>query len=183
MTEYALHVIDRGEITMVVRDDFKDAVDALYWAHFLLGFYRSDSVRVYKAEGEPESARGKLIAEITPPDWTLRAGHRVADMNPEISVGSLAVAKRNSGVCSAGEVGVCYEIYQRAMDGQLGYSFIFECGRYDGFSPEEVTLILDLTGGVCEAVAGYQFKNVVLLERDFHAGRFAAAFPQYAGQA
>jgi hypothetical protein len=70
MTEYVFHVIDKGEITMVVEGDFKDLADALNWAHFWLGFYRSDSVRVHKAEGETESAWGELITEITPPEWT-----------------------------------------------------------------------------------------------------------------
>ena len=36
-----------------------------------------------------------------------------------IQVGSLAVAKRVSGVCDPGEVGVCYEVYQLA--GRTGY--------------------------------------------------------------
>ena len=53
-----------------------------------------------------------------------------------IQVGTLAVAKRDTGVCAAGERAVCYEVYQ--LDGRAGYSFIFERGGYDGFSPDEV---------------------------------------------
>jgi class 3 adenylate cyclase len=33
---------------------------------------------------------------------------------PKIPVGSVAIAKRVSGVCDPGEVGVCYEVYRRA---------------------------------------------------------------------
>lgn len=102
-------------------------------------------------------------------------------MNPEITLGSIAVAKRSTGVCDAGELGVCYEVYE--LEGRSGYSFIFESGRYDGFSPDDVTLILDITGRVCQAVAGYRFTNVGQLAVDFRAGRFAAAFPIFAGSA
>jgi len=102
-------------------------------------------------------------------------------MNPQISVGSVVVAKRDSGVCSAGEIGVCYELYE--LENRPGYSFIFESGRYDGFSPDDVALVLDVTGRVCQAVAGYAFENVGKLARDFSAGRFVAAFPQAAGRA
>ena len=49
--------------------------------------------------------------------------------------------------------------------------------RYDGFSPEDVTLFLTITGEVCAAVAAYQFTNVIQLSRDVAQGRFAAAFP------
>ncbi len=102
-------------------------------------------------------------------------------MNPEITVGSLAVAKRSSSVCNAGEVGVCYEVYE--LGKRPGYSFIFESGRYDGFSPEDVALFLDVTGRVCKAVEGYAFENVGKLSMDFRSGRFAAAFPVQAGRA
>ena len=94
---------------------------------------------------------------------------------PAIRVGSLAVAIRLSGVCDAGERGVCYEVYE--LGGQPGYSFIFEKGRYDGFSPEDVATFLEITGEHCAAVADYQFQNVTRLRRDFQQGRFAAAFP------
>jgi len=101
-------------------------------------------------------------------------------MSPEISVGSIAVAKRSCSVCDAGEIGVCYELYE--LENRPGYSFIFESGRYDGFSPDDVALILDVTGRVCQAVAGYAFENVGKLAKDFSAGRFAAAFPMHAGR-
>ena len=94
---------------------------------------------------------------------------------PVIQVGSLAIAIRASGVCDVGERGVCYEVY--ALGGRPGYSFIFDKGRYDGFSPEDVALFLTITGEVCTAVADYQFINVTRLSRDFAQGRFAPAFP------
>ena len=58
-----------------------------------------------------------------------------------IRVGTLAVAKRGSGVCKEGEVGVCYEVY--TLGDRPSYSFIFERGRFDGFSPRDVELFLE----------------------------------------
>ena len=78
-------------------------------------------------------------------------------------------------MCDPGEIGVCYEVYQ--LNGRHGYSFIFESGRSDGFSPGDVRMFLDLTGRVCEVIADYQFQNVMKLTRDYRNGRFAAAFP------
>jgi hypothetical protein len=100
---------------------------------------------------------------------------------PAIQVGSLAITTRASGVCDMGERGVCYERY--TLGRRPGYSFLFERGRYDGFSPEDVALFLTITGEVCAAVATYQFTNVVQLARDFTRGRFAAAFPPRNGTA
>lgn len=98
---------------------------------------------------------------------------------PEISVGSIAVAKCETAVCFLGELGVCYEIYE--LEGRPGYSFIFETGRYDGFSPDDVSLCLRLTGRVCETLSRYRFTHVGQLAADFRAGRFAAAFPALPG--
>jgi hypothetical protein len=94
---------------------------------------------------------------------------------PAIQVSSLAIATRTSGVCDVGERGICYERY--TLGGRPGYSFIFEQGRSDGFSPEDVALFLTITGAICAAVADYQFTNVTRLSRDCAQGRFAAAFP------
>lgn len=92
-----------------------------------------------------------------------------------IEVGSLVIAKRASGVCAAGERGVCYELYTLAS--RPGYGILFQGGRHDGFSPEDVELFLDVTGRVCPAVADYAFTNVTRLARDFQEGRFDDAFP------
>ena len=94
---------------------------------------------------------------------------------PAIHVGTIAIATRDSGVCDVGERGVCYEVY--TLGGRPGYSFLFEKGRYDGFSPEDVAMCLTVTETVCPTVADYQFTNVMRLMRDFRLGRFAEAFP------
>lgn len=96
-------------------------------------------------------------------------------MSPEISVGSIVVAKCETAVCFRGELGVCYQTYE--LEGRPGYSVIFETGRYRGFSPEDVESTLILTGRVCESVRGYEFTSVSQLAADFRARRFAAAFP------
>ena len=96
----------------------------------------------------------------------------MGDHHHSIQIGTIAVAQRQSGVCEVGERGVCYEVENRP-----GYSFIFEKGRYDGFSPHDVELFLTLTDTVCPAVTSYQFTDVLQLQRDFERGRFAAAFP------
>ena len=95
-------------------------------------------------------------------------------MAHEISVGSLATAKRDSGICEAGEVGVCYEVYQ--LGNRSGYSFIFERGGYDGFSPDDVNTFLEVSGRVSSDAASYQFSNVGQLNADYRAGRFDKAF-------
>ena len=93
---------------------------------------------------------------------------------PYLQVGSQVIAKRVSGVCDIGEHGACYEVYELA--GRHDWSFIFESGRYDGFSPEDVATFLEVTGAVCQEVADYQFQNVEQLCRDFQRGRFDPVF-------
>jgi len=107
-------------------------------------------------------AMGRLRASRTPPQ----------PGGPQ--VGSIAIATRTTGVCDIGERGVCYEVY--VLGGRPGYSFIFESGRYDGFSPDEIGLMLTITSDVCASVRDYQFTNVTVLERDFRRGVFAEAF-------
>jgi hypothetical protein len=92
---------------------------------------------------------------------------------PLLQVGSQVIAKRVTAVCDTGERGVCYETYE--LDGRPGWSFIFESGRYDGFSPDEVATFLEVTGAVCQDVADYDFKNVWRLCQDFRRGRFEPA--------
>jgi hypothetical protein len=96
--------------------------------------------------------------------------------HPEITVGSLTVAKRSSGVCDLGEVGVCYEVYR--LGDRPGYSFIFERGGYDGFSPDDVKMFLDMTGLVASEMTSYRFRNVGQLDADYRAGRFDGAFEE-----
>ena len=98
---------------------------------------------------------------------------------PNRTVGSRVIAKRTTGVCDVGERGVCYEAYT-LPDGKggrrPGWSFLFEQGRHDGFSPDEVELMLEITGELCPDVADYEFTSVLCLISDFHRGRFAPAF-------
>ena len=91
-----------------------------------------------------------------------------------IQVGIIAIAKLQSGVCDVGERGVCYEVYSLA--GRPGYSFIFESGRYDGFSPDDVVIFLEVTETISPSVARYEFTNVSRLMRDFREGMFKPAF-------
>ena len=90
-----------------------------------------------------------------------------------IQVGTVALARRKTGVCDAGEVGVCYEVYD--LGGRPGYSFIFEQGRFDGFSPEDMGLFLILTDVICASISDYQFVSVSRLCSDFDEGRFDEA--------
>ena len=90
-----------------------------------------------------------------------------------IRVGTLAVAKRDSGVCREDDLGVCYEVY--TLNGRPGYAFIFERGGFDGFSPRDVEMFLEPLELVVPSVASYQFTNVLKLVRNYRTGRFAEA--------
>ncbi len=90
-----------------------------------------------------------------------------------IQVGTLAVAKKGSGVCVEDEVGVCYEVYR--LGDRPGYSFIFERGRFDGFSPRDVEMFLEPLDAVVPSVASYTFTDVNRLVQDYRRGRFAEA--------
>lgn len=91
-----------------------------------------------------------------------------------VQIGTLVVVKRDSAIRSVGEIGVCYDIY--TIGSRPGYSFIFEKGSYDGFSPEDVELFLEVTDVVFPSIANYKFENVTQLERDYHNSRFSEAF-------
>jgi hypothetical protein len=67
------------------------------------------------------------------------------------------------------------------LEGRPGYSFIFESGRYDGFSPGDVTLFLDLPGRVCEPLANYRFQNVGQLTTDFTRAALMQRFRNLSG--
>lgn len=96
-----------------------------------------------------------------------------------LRVGGLVIVKRTTGVYDAGERRVCYEEYTMP-DGKggrrPGWSFIFESGRYDGLSPDDVDMILEVTGEICREVADYEFTSVLCLRSDFHSGHFAPTF-------
>lgn len=86
-------------------------------------------------------------------------------------VGSRVIAKMNTGVCTKGEHGIVYEVYQRGTSSE-GYGVIFQNGLYDGFSPEDVDLILRLTNKHHKQLAGYKFHNVLSLMNDYRRGLF-----------
>ena len=98
-----------------------------------------------------------------------------------IQVGTLAMATRDTGVCRAGELGGCYELY--TIGNRPSTSFIFERGGYDGFSPQDLEMFLEVTAVVFKSIASYRFTNVGQLLKDFSAGRFAEAFDTPVGQA
>ena len=95
--------------------------------------------------------------------------HRLA-----IAVGTVAVAVKASAVFDAGEIGVCYELYQ--LNDRPGYSFIFADGGYDGFSTSDVLLFLALPGLFCDAVQDYEFRSALTLQTDYRRGVSAPAF-------
>ena len=50
---YTIHIIDDGEISVGVDcDDLQNDAEALNWAYFWLGRYRSDAARLYRADAE-----------------------------------------------------------------------------------------------------------------------------------
>ena len=98
-----------------------------------------------------------------------------------IQVGTLAVAKRDSGVCTEGEYGVCYEVY--SIGDRPGYAFLFERGGFDGFSPRDVEMFPRAPRAGGASVASYRFTNVGRLVRDYRAGRFAEALEMQMGRA
>ena len=96
-----------------------------------------------------------------------------------MQVGQIVKAKRSTAVCDRSEYGVCYEIYSREGfhdGGPEGYSIIFQSGRYDGFSPDEVAPMLTVLHVVDVVCGTYKFKNVMQLSADFRAGRFDTAW-------
>jgi hypothetical protein len=93
---------------------------------------------------------------------------------PPIQVGTMVLARRRTGVCDPGEIGVCYEVY--ALGGRPGYGFLFEKGHADGFSPDDVRHFLLVTDEVCPSIATYTFTSVIGLQRDFKRARFQEAF-------
>lgn len=103
-----------------------------------------------------------------------RGGEQRTRATPALQGGSLGLATRASGVCDAGERGVCDEVY--AVGQRPGFSVLFAQGRSDGFSPEDVAIWLTITGEVCAAVADDPWTTVTQLVRECTRGRCAAAF-------
>lgn len=92
----------------------------------------------------------------------------------EIQVGQIYILKNVTCLDNPpGTKCVCYEVYRLGNRG--GASFIFENGKYDGFSEDEIAEFLELIG-FCKEVAGYQFSNVMQLRIDCNNGVFSAAF-------
>jgi hypothetical protein len=85
-------------------------------------------------------------------------------------------AKKEFASVFVGEPGIVYERY--TLEGRPGYSIIFKnSGFYDGFSPDDVDLLLDITEIVHSHMRGYEFKSIDRLTRDFQGGRI---WPQIA---
>jgi len=82
--------------------------------------------------------------------------------NNTIVVGTVAELKRECLGNPPGTPGICYEVY--TLDNRPGYSFIFENGNYDGFSPDEVEMLLDVR---FRFEIEYKFVNVGRLSQDF----------------
>ena len=72
-----------------------------------------------------------------------------------------------------GAMGVVYEEYDLGEGPAV--SVIFENGEYDGFARWEQEEYLKNVGH-SPSVAAYQFRNVMMLSRDFRAGVFTRAF-------
>jgi len=94
-----------------------------------------------------------------------------------VDVGTLVRLKLDCLDNEAGTTGVCYEVYE--LGARPGYSFIFENGRYDGFSPDEVDMFLEELGDY-NPISYYDFTNVITLSEDFRRGVFDEAFSEAA---
>lgn len=70
----------------------------------------------------------------------------------------------------AGAVGYVFNQYPDFDDpNEIGVQVIFPNGDFDGFSVEEQKLFLEPIHPVLE-YAGYEFKHVIQVSRDFEAG-------------
>lgn len=91
------------------------------------------------------------------------------DDDPEIVVGSLVIAKAQTGVCEIGARGVCVSV-------ALDFGFIFEPdGKFDYFTTAEARRALTVTGELLEPLVGYEFVSDKQLKADYRKGVFAAA--------
>ena len=92
----------------------------------------------------------------------------------KLEVGSLVRLRVRCLGNEIGTVGVCYDVYQ--IGERPGFAFIFENGRYDGFSWDEVDMFFEELG--CWDKLLYTFTNVMQLSEDFKNGRFDEAFSE-----
>lgn len=95
-----------------------------------------------------------------------------------MKVGSIVTLKVPMLSCETGARGVAYEHY--VLGDRDGLSFIFENGRYDGFSPDEQRDYLEEIG-FDPAMAIYKFRSVMYLDDDFRKGRFDLALRRKVG--
>jgi len=93
--------------------------------------------------------------------------HNISKVPHQIMLpGSIVRLKTGMLGNKPGTFGVCYEGYQ--LGKHFGSSFIFENGKYDGFSPDEQDEYLELIGQFA-GLLKYRFTNVIQLSADFGA--------------
>ena len=85
-------------------------------------------------------------------------------------VGTIVKLKRECLDNPQNTKGICYEVYDRGHE-EKGASFIFENGKYDGFSLEEQKEIL-IPVGISEDLINYKFENSESVNNDFRNGLF-----------
>jgi hypothetical protein len=91
----------------------------------------------------------------------------------ELKVGDIVKLKCDCLGNAEGDQGVVFEVYH--LDENPGVQVIFENGEYDGFSSDDQQKFLERSGHERE-LAGYKFKNVMQLSRDYEAGMFDVVF-------
>lgn len=91
-----------------------------------------------------------------------------------LTVGDVVVVEHASGVNDAHARAVVVEAYTLCR--RPGWTLLFADGRLDGFSPDDCTLFGVQPIGHVADIAGYQFRSVTHLARDWRDGRFAAAW-------
>jgi hypothetical protein len=71
MNAYSINIIVEGRVSVGVAGEFRDDAHAINSAHYWLGYYRSDAVRLYRGlyldAGPGDDA--DLIREIFPPSY------------------------------------------------------------------------------------------------------------------
>lgn len=85
---------------------------------------------------------------------------------------------RSSTTCLGNPVSswaVCVDKYH--LGDRAGYMMIFENGRYDGFSEQELDRFFDpKSRDLVPEISSYIFSNVIKLSRDYDRGKFDASF-------